>query len=182
MTSTLHDLGDHRGAVARSRLAGYRRLVERIGHSRAFGVMLRAAGARLDRRLYRASRGRLAISGPALFPVLLLTSTGRHTGRLRTTPVIYHRDGERLIVSSENTGQARPAAWPSNLAACPYACVQIGAAIRAVRARPATPDEVERYWPALVGLWPAHETYYRRSRSRRMYLLEPLGDPSRSGQ
>jgi deazaflavin-dependent oxidoreductase (nitroreductase family) len=179
MTTTLHDLG---GALAPPRLSGYRRLVQRLGHRRAFAALLRSAGARLDRRVYRASHGRLAITGPALFPTLLLTSIGRHTGRLRTTPLIYHRDGERLIVSCENTGQARPAAWPSNLDACPYACVQIGGVVRAVRARPATPDEVERYWPALVGLWPAHETYYRRSRSRRMYLLEPLGDPIRSAR
>jgi deazaflavin-dependent oxidoreductase (nitroreductase family) len=172
MTTTVQDIG----ALAPPRLGGYRRLVQRIGHTRPFAVMLRAAGARVDRRLYRASRGRVAITGPTLFPVLLLTSVGRHTGRLRTTPVIYHRDGERLVVTSEDTGLGRPAAWPANVDACPYACVQIGGAVRAVRARRATADELERYWPALVALWPPHETYYERSGSRRMYVLEPVGD------
>jgi uncharacterized DUF497 family protein len=91
-----------------------------------------------------------AIAGPAA--VLLLTTTSRHTGRLRTAPLIYHRDGERLVVCAES------------LAGCPYACIQVGSAIRAVRARPATAEEVERYSPALA-------------RSRPMYVLEPLGDP-----
>jgi deazaflavin-dependent oxidoreductase (nitroreductase family) len=130
-------------------VTGYRRLAQLLGHQPAFAVMLRAVGARVDRRLHR-------VSAP---PTLLLTTLGRHTGRLRTTPLIYHRDGDRLVVSPEHFGEARPAAWPANLDACPYACVRVGAAIRAVRARPATPDEAERY---------------RGS----MYVLEPLGDPA----
>src|SRR3954471_18133372 len=68
-------------------LQPYRRLVRRLGHQRWFAFALRQlGGARLDAWLYRRSRGRLSIAGPALFPVLLLTTTGRRTGRPRTTP------------------------------------------------------------------------------------------------
>jgi deazaflavin-dependent oxidoreductase (nitroreductase family) len=154
-------------------LRAYRRLIQRLGHHRWFAATLRAAGARLDRRLYQASGGRIAITGPALFPVLLLTTTGRRSGRPRTTPVIYHRDGERLIVSSENFGQRRPAAWPLNLDAQPHASVQFATTTRSVRARRATTHEIERYWPALLELWPAHHTYHQRSGTRHMFILEP---------
>ena len=109
-----------------------------------------------------------------LFPTLLLTTTGRRSGKPRTTPVIYHRDGSRLVVSSENFGQRRPAAWPLNLLADPHATVQLGAASQPFTARPAAADEIDRYWPELLALWPAHATYQRRSGARHMFVLEPV--------
>jgi deazaflavin-dependent oxidoreductase (nitroreductase family) len=152
----------------------YRRVVARLGHARWFGVMLRQlGGARLDRWLYRRSNGRVAITGPPLFPVLLLTTTGRRSGQRRTTPVIYVRDGERLVVSSEQTGQRRPAAWPLNLKADPRATVRLGADTGEYRGRAASSDEIDRYWPALLETWPAHETYRARSGVRHVFVLEP---------
>jgi deazaflavin-dependent oxidoreductase (nitroreductase family) len=105
--------------------------------------------------------------------VLLLTTTGRRSGVPRTTPVIYVRDGDRLVVSSEQTGQRRPAAWPLNLRAEPRVNVRLGAESAAYRGRPAAPDEVARYWPALLQAWPAHETYRARSGVRHVFVLEP---------
>jgi deazaflavin-dependent oxidoreductase (nitroreductase family) len=151
----------------------YRRLIQSLGHHRWFAASVRGAGARIDRQLHRVSHGRAAITGPALFPVLLLTTTGRRTGRSRTTPVLYHRDGDDLIVCSENFGQRRPAAWPLNLLAHPHATVQLGAATGAYTARPANPAEVDHYWPQLLATWPAHATYHRRSGTRRMFVLTP---------
>src|SRR3954452_19097110 len=96
--------------------------------------------APLDAALFRASRGRLTIlglQGSAMPRTLLLTTTGRRTGRLRTTPVMYLRDGERIVITSENFGQARAAAWPLNLKDSPAARVQLGSVSHACRARPA---------------------------------------------
>jgi deazaflavin-dependent oxidoreductase (nitroreductase family) len=157
---------------------GYARLVQRLGHGRWFAVALRQlGGARLDAALYRRTGGRLSIAGPALFPVLLLTTIGRRTGRPRTTPLIYVRDRERLVVSSESFGQTRAAAWPLNLAADPRVTVQLGAACSTFHARPATDEEAARLWPRLVAAWPAHETYRRRSGMRQVFVLEPA-DPA----
>lgn len=70
------------------------------------------------------------------FPVLLLTTTGRRSGRARTTPLIYVRgDGDVLVVGSESFGQKRPAAWPLNRAADPRAAVCLGSQ-RHVRGAP----------------------------------------------
>ncbi len=67
--------------------------------------------SRLDRRLYRLSGGRISVAGPPLFSWLLLTTTGRKSGQPRTTPVVYIRDGDLLVVTSENFGMpGRPAA------------------------------------------------------------------------
>jgi deazaflavin-dependent oxidoreductase (nitroreductase family) len=120
------DVGAHPAHLFTSITDRYKRLLERAGHTRWFAAGMRVVGARVDARLYRLSRGRLSIAGPALFPVLLLTSIGRRSGRPRTTPLIYVRDGDNLIVSSESFGQTRPAAWTLNLAADPYAFVQVG--------------------------------------------------------
>ena len=136
-------------------------------------MLRQLGGARLDRWLYRASGGRLAITGPPLFPVLLLTTIGRRSGKPRTTPVIYVRGGDKLVVSSEQTEQQRPAAWPLNLHANPRVHVQLGAESAAYRGRPAAADEVERYWAALLREWPAHESYRGRSGVRHVFILEP---------
>ena len=166
-------------AVRVALLAGPRALVRRLGHARWFAFALRRlGGARLDGWLYRRSGGRLSIAGPALFPVMLLTTTGRRSGRPRTTPVIYIRDGDDLIVSSEDFGQQRPAAWPLNLEADPSATVQLGDVAARFRARRADAEEAERHWPALVEAWPAHETYHRRSGARHVFVLEPAGPRS----
>ncbi len=155
-------------------MGAYRNFVAWLGHGRWFGVMLRQlGGSRVDGWLYGHFNGRLAITGPPVFPVLLLTTTGRRSGVPRTTPVIYVRDGDRLVVSSEQTGQRRPAAWPLNLHAEPRVSVRLGAEIAAYRGRPAAPDEVERYWPALLQAWPAHDTYRARSGVRHVFVLEP---------
>ena len=148
------------------------RVLRWLGHRRWFAAAGRRFGAPLDRFLYRVTRGRLA-STAGVAPLILLTTTGRRTGRPRTTPVMFVREGDRFIVSSENFGQERAAAWPLNLLAHPQATVQIGAEVVRCAARLLDDAEADRYWPRLVDAWPAHETYRARSGKRHTFLLEP---------
>jgi deazaflavin-dependent oxidoreductase (nitroreductase family) len=155
------------------RVSAYRRLIRWLGHRRWFTAFAVRVGARFDRVMYRATRGKLSATG-SVAPVLLLTTTGRRTGRDRTTPVIYVRDGESFVVSSEEFGQRdRRAAWPRNLDSDPRAKVQIESRVIQCRARRLDDEEAERYWPRLVEAWPAHETYLRRSGRRHTFVLEP---------
>ena len=151
----------------------YRRLFQRVGHWRWFAAAFPSVIAPIDKAVLRATRGRLSVAGAQIVPTLLLTTTGRRSGEPRTTPLLYLRDGERLVVSSENWGQPRSAGWPLNLRANPQATVQIGRRVGAYTARPATEAEVDRYWPQLRRLWPAVETYRQRSGQRSMFVLEP---------
>ena len=148
------------------------RLLRWLGHRRWFAAAGRRFGAPLDRRLYRITRGRVA-STAGVAPLILLTTTGRRSGQARTTPVMFIRDGDRFVVSSENFGQQRLAAWPLNLLADPRAVVQVGDKTLACRARLLSEEEADRYWPRLVAVWPAHETYRARSGKRHTFLLEP---------
>ncbi len=52
-------------------------------------------------------------------PAFLLTTTGRKTGRPRTQPLLYGRDGDAFVVVGSNWGQAHHPAWSGNLLANP---------------------------------------------------------------
>jgi deazaflavin-dependent oxidoreductase (nitroreductase family) len=85
---------------------------------------------------------------------------------------MYLRDGDRFVVTSENFGQQRPAAWPLNLVADPRATLQVGASVVPCRARLLDDAEADVYWPRLVEVWPAHESYLARSGQRHTFALE----------
>jgi deazaflavin-dependent oxidoreductase (nitroreductase family) len=127
----------------------------------------------LDRRLYRWTGGQRITLGRPLAPRLLLTTIGRHTGQERTVPVFYLREGDRLIICNVNPGFERPNPWTLNLLAHPLARVQVGAVHGIYRAREATDEEVEQYWPRLVAIWPAYQIHFDRSGQRSLFILEP---------
>src|SRR5262245_39323809 len=77
----------------------------------------------LQRQLYRSTGGRFSLTGSA--PVLLLTTIGHRTGRGRTVPLLYLRDGGRLVVCNVNPGFERTNPWVVNLRAQPNARAQI---------------------------------------------------------
>jgi deazaflavin-dependent oxidoreductase (nitroreductase family) len=96
----------------------------------------------LQRELYRRTGGRLSLTGRA--PILLLTTTGRRTGKARTVPLFYLRDGDHLVICNVNPGLERPNPWLLNLRAEPHASVQIGRRTTSVRTRPASARELDR--------------------------------------
>jgi deazaflavin-dependent oxidoreductase (nitroreductase family) len=161
-----------RNSHRRGPLGAFRRFVLRLGHHPLFGAFVRRFGARFDRAMYRATGGRFSPTG-TVAPVLLLTTMGRRTGRERTTPVMYIRDGENYVISSEDVGQSQPAAWPLNLDANATATVQLGGSKMNCRARRLSDAEADIYWPRLLEVWPAHETYRQRSGTRHTFRLEP---------
>ena len=83
------------------------------------------------------SRGRV-LGSVAGMPVLLLTTTGRRSGKARTTPLTFFRDGTGLVVIASNGGADRPPDWSLNLQDTPRAVVEIGTDKVAVTARRAS--------------------------------------------
>src|SRR5437667_5858870 len=92
---------------------------------------------------YRLSGGRI---GGRLghLPILLLTTTGRRSGRRLTTPLVYLPDGENLVIIASNGGSDRHPEWWLNLRAQPNTEVQVGPATRAVVASTAVEEERAR--------------------------------------
>jgi deazaflavin-dependent oxidoreductase (nitroreductase family) len=145
----------------------------RLGATRLGVWVIKHVISPLDRRLYQRTGGKRVALGKPLAPLLLLTTTGRRTGKEHTTPVYYVRDGSRLVLCNVNPGFEHPNPWTLNLRANPLARVQIGSERSIYQARKASETEVERYWPQLVQVWSAYETFYQRSGQRAIFLLEP---------
>ncbi len=97
-------------------------------------------------------------------PVLLLTTTGRRTGKARTTPLTFLEDGDDIVVVASNGGEDAPPCWWLNLRSKPRATVTIGDRSSAVEARDATSEERARLWPRIVAANPGYAGYARRTR------------------
>jgi deazaflavin-dependent oxidoreductase (nitroreductase family) len=86
--------------------------------------------------------------------LLLLTTTGAKTGRSRTTPMMFHRDGDRLFVIASNMGARNHPQWYLNLAADPHVVVEIGAERFDAVAVPLERSERGRLWTMLKKTYP----------------------------
>jgi F420H(2)-dependent quinone reductase len=124
-------------------------------------VAIRAMG-RSHRAIYRLTRGRV-LGRVAGMPVLLLTTTGRRSGRARTTPLTYFESGADLVIVASNGGEDSPPSWWLNLQDEPGATITIGRRSRLVIARAATDAEHAHLWPTITATHPGYAAYARRT-------------------
>jgi deazaflavin-dependent oxidoreductase (nitroreductase family) len=102
---------------------------------------------------FRANRGKSG--GPmAGRPLLLLTTTGAKSGQLRTTPMMYIPDGDRLLVIASNAGAPAHPDWYRNLVAYPEVTVEVGNEIFEAIAIVTEGTERQRLWTRVVELYP----------------------------
>ena len=102
---------------------------------------------RVHERIYKATDGRLGHNMIGV-PTLLLRTTGRRSGAVRTNGLVYARDGEDYLVVASKGGSDQAPAWLFNLRANPEVEIQIGRERRKGTARevgPSDPD-YERLW------------------------------------
>jgi len=112
--------------------------------------------------LYRMSGGRVfAKLGRA--PMLLLTATGRKSGKPRTTPLLYVEDGDGFAVVASFGGAPEHPSWYRNLEKNPEATLQIKNRVISVTASTATPEEKKRLWPRLTAIYPDYDTYQKET-------------------
>jgi deazaflavin-dependent oxidoreductase (nitroreductase family) len=95
--------------------------------------------------------------------ILLLTTKGRRTGQERTTPLIYERNGDDVMVVASKGGSDTPPAWYLNLKADPEVKVQIRGDRFTARARDATPEEKQKLWPVMTAAWPDYDEYQKNT-------------------
>ncbi|MFB9627949.1 nitroreductase/quinone reductase family protein [Nonomuraea helvata] len=92
-------------------------------------------------------------------PLVLLTTTGARTGRRRTNPAVYLRDGERVLVFASNAGADANPAWYHNVLANPRVIVELGAERFAARAVPLEGEERDRMYARQSAIDPAFAAY-----------------------
>jgi F420H(2)-dependent quinone reductase len=124
--------------------------------------------------VYRASSGLIGHRFPGAPPMLLLDHVGARSGVKRTSPLVYGRDGENLVLVASKGGYPKNPAWLHNLLANPETRVQVGSQISNVRARVAEGSERERLWKLMTGVYPGYDGYRKRTgREIPVVVLEP---------
>ncbi len=147
------------------------RFLSRFSHS--LGARGLRWGGKLNVPLYRLSGGRLG-ANVGKGPVLLLTTTGRKSGELRTAPVVYLADGDRYVVINTNAGNAKTPAWSLNLRANPEAEVEVGRKRVRVRARIAEGEERADLWRRHMEQYSGWDYYESKlDREPAVFVLEP---------
>ena len=122
--------------------------------------------------LYRATKGRLG--GRTGLPVLLLTTTGRRSGRRLTKPLGYVKEGDDFLLAASNAGNDFFPSWWLNLEANPVAEIQVRGQRLSVNARKASPEERERLWPKFPEAYKGYASYEKKtSREIPVVILTP---------
>ena len=97
-------------------------------------------------------------------PILLLTTTGRKSGKRFTTPLIYGEDGGRYLIVGSRGGADHHPQWYHNLVAKPEIEVQVLGDKFKARARPANAAEKPGLWKTMTRVWPNYDEYQTRTK------------------
>lgn len=137
-----------------------------------------AAWARKQAELYEASNGEQGADLRGR-PVIVLTSIGAKTGKLRKTALMrVEHEGRYAVVASMGGAPEHPV-WYHNLKQNPHVELQDGATKRDYAAREVTGDEKVLWWARAVGTWPDYAKYQDRTdRQIPVFVLDPWTDGS----
>jgi len=128
----------------------------------------------IHRAVFTASGGR--VGGRVMrMPVVMLTTTGRKSGKRRTTMLTSPvQEGENVVLVASYGGDDRHPTWYLNLRDDPDVEITIGGRHRHMRARVATPEERGALWPRIVEVYRDYGNYQTRTtREIPVVILEP---------
>jgi deazaflavin-dependent oxidoreductase (nitroreductase family) len=114
-------------------------------------------------RRYRETGGELGHIWKEGSTILLLTTKGRKTGKPRTTPLIYARDGDDYVIVASQGGAPEHPGWYRNLEKDANVEIQVLDEVFPARARTAEGEERERLWRLANEVWPHYDEYATRT-------------------
>lgn len=128
---------------------------------------------RLQVSVFRRTNGQ-SMSFMRGMPVLLLNTVGRKSRQVRTTPLMYIRDGENYVVTASNNGRDKHPAWYYNLQGSQPVEIEVPGQHLRVTASIADPAQHKRLWAQLVAQAPFFDDYRKGTpRSIPMVVLHP---------
>jgi deazaflavin-dependent oxidoreductase (nitroreductase family) len=123
--------------------------------------------------IYRLTNGKVmgSLNGMQL---LLLDTVGRKSGKARTNPLMYIRDGDDYVITASAGGAEKNPGWYYNLRANPRTSIQVLDRKFPVTATEASPAERTRLWAKLVAQAPQFKAYETKTRRTiPMMILKP---------
>jgi deazaflavin-dependent oxidoreductase (nitroreductase family) len=155
------------------RRSAYERLAVPLASSRPGAWLYVNVLPHVDRALLRLTGGRLTTAGRGRIGFLKVR--GARTGVERTTPLVWTRDGDRIVLVASRGGDTKHPAWYRNVVANPDVAFSIDGVERSYRARISTAEERPRLWELANRRYPGYEVYQRRTGGREIPLivLEP---------
>ena len=135
----------------------------------------RGRWSRIDRGMFRLSRGRTTLSAwISGLPIIMLTTTGARSGQARTLPVALPED-DHLVLIASNFGLPSNPGWYYNLRAHPYVMITWKGSSIEMRARELSGAERQRYVDLGLKAYPWWEQYHPRAAPREIpvIMLEP---------
>jgi deazaflavin-dependent oxidoreductase (nitroreductase family) len=110
---------------------------------------------------FRANGGK-AVSGPFVnAPLMLLTTTGAKSGKPFTTPLVYTKDGDRIVIIASKGGFPKHPAWYHNLKAHPTTTIEVGKDKFQAKAVITKDPERQRLFDAQAKLMPTFNEYQK---------------------
>lgn len=109
-------------------------------------------------------------------PIIILTTTGAKTGKVRKTPLMrIEHDGSYAVVASLGGAPKNPV-WYHNIVAHPEVELQDGATRKKYVAHEASGEEKARWWARATQTWPDYATYQTKTdRQIPLFVLSPVG-------
>ena|SRR5581483_8427542 len=126
-------------------------------------------------RLYEETGGREGneLQGK---PVVILWTRGRHSGKVRKSPLMRVKHGDSYAVVASKGGAPSHPVWYLNLVADPHVSLQDGPEVKDYAARIVTGDEKKEWWARAAEAWPDYDKYQTKTdREIPLVVLEPAG-------
>ncbi len=108
-------------------------------------------------------------------PVVLLTTVGARTGKLRKTPLMRVEHGGHYAVVASLGGAPKNPVWYHNIKAHPHVELQDGTANGDYEAREVFGEEKATWWQRALEVWPDYADYQRKTdRDIPVFVLTPI--------
>ena len=108
-------------------------------------------------------------------PTLLLTTTGRLSGKLHTTPLIYGKFEDKFLIIASRGGAPAHPQWYLNIVNNPKIGIQVLSDKFQANGRTANDEEKPKLWKIMSEIWPSYDDYQQKTdRSIPLVIIEKV--------
>jgi deazaflavin-dependent oxidoreductase (nitroreductase family) len=134
----------------------------------------------IDLWLEHWTHGRFSSASLVGVPLLILTTKGARSGLLRSTPLLFMKHGQEIIVIASSLGSPRHPDWYFNLRSNPEVSLRIEGKSKYYFARQANGQERQDYWEEMVNLYSGYTKYASLAADREIPVIVFIPSPDGS--